>query len=172
MRRVPVGSRTTRKAATNSLFDPHLSVRHRPLADLGHPRDLDGLDLPISEIDRRALPQEVHQSHEMVAIAAPDHRADDPLQGTGQDPHLAPHHMCRFGDDREARGKHLIELAQVLLHGPLIRHLEDVRQVVPLQGLDALVVIAIEEQVPREEREQGPDLPPAGVRLSWTTWGR
>jgi hypothetical protein len=42
-----------------------------------------------------------------------------------------------------------------------MRYLEEVRPMIPLQGRGALGVIAVEEQVAREEREQRPDLAPA-----------
>ena len=59
-----------------------------------------------------------------------------------------------------------MDLAQILLQGRLIRHLEDVCQMVSLHGLDALVVVAVEEHVPGKRGSIDRILRPPCVRLS------
>ena len=58
-----------------------------------------------------------------------------------------------------------MDLAEVPLQGLLIADLEDVRQVVSMIGLDALVVVAVEEQVAGEGGMSDWIFPPGGGAL-------
>lgn len=99
-----------------------LRPRQQGSAAYGHRLVLDSLDLPVLEIDRHPPPEESNGGHEAVPAAAPDDRADEPPQGTDQGPDRVPHDVGRLGSNRQARGEHLMDLAQILLQGRLIRN--------------------------------------------------
>ena len=65
-----------------------------------------------------------------------------------------------------------MDLAEVLDQLVLVGHGQDADELVAAEGLDPLAVVGLEEDVAGEQRQQRPDPRPAGVRPSWTTWGR
>lgn len=110
----------------------------------------DHLDLPVLEVDGGPSAEEMNYGDELVALAAADHGADQAAQGAAFDPDEAADGNGGLGHDGQARGEHLVDLAEVAAQGFLIGNVEHVDQPVPLEGLDPVAFVAEQEQVAGE----------------------
>jgi hypothetical protein len=151
-----------RRAATNDLMlrneGRKSGTRHGitgPVLIVEVSRALIGrLDLPVLEIDRRASAEELDNRHEPVTPVSPDDGPDEPPKRTVQDPDMIPDQEVGLGRDRPPGVEHEVDSAKIALKSDLIPDLEHIREMVSLDRLGAIAIVAMEKHVARKEGDR------------------
>jgi hypothetical protein len=117
--------------------------------------------LPVLKLDGGTLPKEVHDSDEVVTLAALYDNANNAAERAGQNSHPRSRGVSGLGYDGKARREQAMDPAQVANERRLVRHLKHVGEAVSLQGFDSSLVIAVEKHVARKEGHHRASLTPA-----------
>ena len=104
-------------------------------------------------------PRNCTTRRESITLAPPRHHADHAGERPARDPDVLADGVGGLGHDRKSRAEHLVDLLEVAPEGLLVDDFEHLDQRVGLERLQAVERVAEQEEISREQGDDGPDRP-------------